>query len=158
MTWIYESKSVEATLALGKALGERLSPGALIGLIGTLGSGKTCFIKGLALGLGLQDPDVVTSPTFVLLNNYVGRCPLRHFDLYRLESGSGIIDLGLYDLLPQSVVVVEWADRIPRESVPEMFRIEFDVTGETTRRITFHPGSLHQAFVNSLATDFALTP
>ena len=82
-------------------------------LHGDLGAGKTAFVRGLAAGLG-ANPDDVSSPTFVLIQHYKGRTPLVHVDLYRLETGAAIDDLGLEELASGAVVAIEWAERLPR--------------------------------------------
>jgi tRNA threonylcarbamoyladenosine biosynthesis protein TsaE len=106
---------IEATLAAAQALAQSIgAEGLVLGLIGPLGAGKTAFAKGLAGGLGV-DPTTVSSPTFVIANEYAahGR-KLAHVDLYRLESAAQLDDIGFVDMLdPGAVVVVEWADRLP---------------------------------------------
>ena len=102
------------TRAIAAALGQSLTPGAIVLLRGDLGAGKTVFVKGLAEGLGLA-PDAVTSPTFTLVHEYGGgRLPLLHLDLYRLARAE-LDDIGLDpDVAAGGVVVVEWAERLPR--------------------------------------------
>lgn len=107
------SHSVDETIALGRAMGKQLQGGEVIALAGTLGTGKTHFIKGLALGLDVADADVVTSPTFTLINEYEGRLPLYHADAYRLEKAEQLAALGFDEICSgMGVVVVEWADRV----------------------------------------------
>ncbi len=84
-------------------------------LIGELGAGKTTFVKGIALGLGLKDLRQVCSPSFTILNIYQARFPVFHFDLYRLEKEGDILDLGWEDYLDRGVVVVEWGEKVPFE-------------------------------------------
>ena len=107
------SYGVDETIALGQAMGKQLQGGEVIAMVGTLGTGKTHFIKGLALGLEVTDVDVVTSPTFTLINEYEGRLPLYHIDAYRLEKAEQLVALGFDEICGGSgVVVVEWADRV----------------------------------------------
>jgi len=107
------SFGVDETIALGRAMGKQLRGGEVIALAGTLGTGKTHFIKGLALGLDVADVDVVTSPTFTLINEYEGRLPLYHADAYRLEKADQLAALGFDEMCSGlGVVVVEWADRV----------------------------------------------
>lgn len=107
------SYGVDETIALGQAIGKQLQGGEVIALAGTLGTGKTHFIKGLALGLDVEDVDVVTSPTFTLINEYEGRLPLYHADAYRLEKADQLAALGFDEMCSGlGVVVVEWADRV----------------------------------------------
>lgn len=104
------SKSPEETRALAASLLTTLRQGTVLALHGELGSGKTCFVQGLATALGVRQ--AVTSPTFTLINEYVGIWPLYHLDLYRI-SGAGALDgLGLDDYLePDGLTVIEWAER-----------------------------------------------
>ena len=100
------------TSRVGELLARTLRPGDVVLLYGELGAGKTAFVRGLARGLG-ADPEDVSSPTFTLIQEYAGRIPLYHVDLYRLEPRE-IPDLGLDDLvLGNGVVAIEWADRWP---------------------------------------------
>jgi tRNA threonylcarbamoyladenosine biosynthesis protein TsaE len=105
------SDSPEATLAVGRAIGRDATPGTLIALVGELGAGKTQLAKGVAEGLGVKT--VVNSPTFVLMNEHVGRLRLYHVDAYRLDDPEEAVDAGLIDeRQADGVVVVEWADRL----------------------------------------------
>lgn len=105
------SHSPEETQALGERLGARLGPGDVVGCVGDLGVGKTCFLQGLARGLGVTSE--VTSPTFVLVNQYRGRLPVYHLDAYRTESLTELVDIGVEEMLHgDGVTVVEWADRL----------------------------------------------
>ena len=102
----------DETSNVGERLARTLRPGDVVLLYGELGAGKTAFVRGLARGLG-ADPEDVSSPTFTLIQEYAGRIPLYHVDLYRLEPHE-IPDLGLDDLmLGDGVVAIEWADRWP---------------------------------------------
>jgi tRNA threonylcarbamoyladenosine biosynthesis protein TsaE len=115
-------------------LGRTLKPGAFVLLHGDLGAGKTVFVRGLAAGLG-ADAEIVTSPTFVLIQQYKGRTPLIHADLYRLESQAAVDDLGLEELGNGAVVAVEWAERMPR--MPEdSITVTIEDAGGDSRRIT----------------------
>ena len=109
------SKSAAETIQFGRKLGETLTPGTVVGLVGDLGSGKTTMVKGIALGLGVRNKRQVHSPTFVIFHIYKGRIPLYHFDLYRLEREADLDAVGFDEFLsdPNAVSVIEWADRIP---------------------------------------------
>lgn len=99
------------TQALGAELGRRLGPGSVVALVGELGAGKTCFLQGLARGLGVTTP--VTSPTFVLITHHRGRLPLHHVDAYRTESFTEALELGLEELMEgDGVTAIEWADKL----------------------------------------------
>ena len=107
-----QSASPEETERAGETLAARLRPGSVVALVGELGAGKTCFIRGLVRGLGVNQ--TVSSPTFVLVNEYRGRLPVFHVDAYRTESLAELLDLGLDEYIGgDGVTVVEWADKLP---------------------------------------------
>jgi tRNA threonylcarbamoyladenosine biosynthesis protein TsaE len=117
----------EQTRALGRCLGQRLGESVVFRLCGDLGSGKTCFVQGLAQGLQVPEDYRVTSPTYTLINEYPGRVPLFHIDLYRLEKLEDIELIGFWEILGmEAIVAVEWAERIPEEMWPaQSIAIEF---------------------------------
>ena len=124
----------EETRQLGRLLGERLGPGAVVALTGDLGAGKTCLTQGLAIGLGVPRDEPVVSPTFVLAYEYQGRIPLFHLDVYRL-SGGDFLDAGLDEYFRRGgVVVVEWADRIEDELPSPRLTIRLSVSAVGGRR------------------------
>jgi tRNA threonylcarbamoyladenosine biosynthesis protein TsaE len=137
-----DTASESETASLGRRLGEVCIPGTLIALEGDLGAGKTRFAKGLAAGLGVAEE--VTSPTFVLMNLYEGRIRMAHLDLYRLEAPD-LPSLGLFDVLPDSVVVVEWAEKAGGGFPEDRLTVNFEVTGETSRRLMFRAGGPRSA-------------
>ncbi|MGH2767610.1 MAG: tRNA (adenosine(37)-N6)-threonylcarbamoyltransferase complex ATPase subunit type 1 TsaE [Actinomycetota bacterium] len=108
----FETRSAEETRRLAVALSPMLLPGDVIALAGDLGAGKTTFVQGLGAGLGIADR--VTSPTFVLMREYLGgRYPLMHIDVYRLDRFQEVIDLGYDEFLdPSHIVIMEWGDVI----------------------------------------------
>ncbi|MEN6578113.1 MAG: tRNA (adenosine(37)-N6)-threonylcarbamoyltransferase complex ATPase subunit type 1 TsaE [Phycisphaerales bacterium] len=107
------SHSAEETMELGRRIGNRLKGGEVFAICGPLGSGKTHLIKGIAAGAGARDRENVTSPTFVIVNEYRGRFDLYHIDAYRIGSLAEFEMLGFDDFCyPQSVVLIEWADKI----------------------------------------------
>lgn len=132
------SNSAEETIEFGRKLGSKLKGGEVIGICGPLGSGKTHLIKGIADGAGAKNPKDVTSPTFVIVNEYKGRVDIFHIDAYRLNSVAEFDMLGFDDFCyPQSVVLIEWADKV--ESALETLdyiRINLEHAGETIRRIS----------------------
>jgi tRNA threonylcarbamoyladenosine biosynthesis protein TsaE len=139
MTTSLVAESPEATAAAGERLGARLGPGDVVGLTGVLGAGKTCFVQGLARGLGVSTP--ATSPTFVLVNEYRGRLPVHHVDVYRTHSLTELLDLGLEDLLGgDGVTVIEWADRCEALLPPRTIRVHIEGVGDEARRITIGEG------------------
>src|SRR5205807_4522045 len=127
----------DATAAFGRRLGGLLFPGAVIALIGPLGAGKTQLVRAVAEGLGIKNSRAVTSPTFVLIQEYDGRLPIYHFDTYRLARERDFVDLGIQEYFEGGgVCLIEWADRVEQSLPEEYLRLAFEVTGETTRRLT----------------------
>ncbi len=112
------SHSVAETEALGQRLAATLSPGAVVAYRGGLGMGKTAFTRGLARGLGCTGR--VTSPTFTIVNEYDGRIPLFHFDMYRLADADALFDIGWEDYLDRGgVCAVEWSEQVAPALPPE---------------------------------------
>jgi len=129
--------SVEATRALGRGLAGALRAGDVIVLTGDLGAGKTAFAQGVAAGLGVTDR--VTSPTFTIVQEYEGRIPVQHLDLYRLGSVQEVLDLGLDETIDECVTIVEWGD-VALDALPEE-HLELVIAlvpeaGDDVRRIT----------------------
>ena len=129
------SHSAAETLAFGRQLAATLQPGDVLALVGDLGAGKTCLVKGLAAGLGIAQ--VVTSPTFTLIHEYTGgRYPLAHVDLYRLESPAAAVAIGIEDYLGgPGITVIEWAERIESLLPVGTKRIRLTAVDEQTRHI-----------------------
>jgi tRNA threonylcarbamoyladenosine biosynthesis protein TsaE len=131
------SRSPAATLSLGRRLGQRLRAGSVIALTGELGCGKTLLTRGICEGLGVP-PRQVNSPTFVLVNEYRGRLPVWHLDLYRLGGEADAVELGISDYLARAgagVMVVEWAEKIPSLLPEERLDVAFVVISERQRRL-----------------------
>lgn len=126
------------TRTVGEKLAARLRPGDTVILEGQLGAGKSELARGIAAGLGVAE--TVTSPSFTILNVYEsGRCPLYHFDWYRLESADELYELGMDEYLGgDGIAVVEWAERCPEAVPADALRITLEVTGEETREIRIH--------------------
>lgn len=122
------------TFALGTRVAKTLQPGTFVLLHGDLGAGKTAFVRGMAAGLG-ANPEDVSSPTFVLIQQYKGRTPLVHVDLYRLDRAAAVDDLGLEELVSGAVVAIEWAERLPRP-LEGSVTVKIDDLGNDSRRIT----------------------
>jgi tRNA threonylcarbamoyladenosine biosynthesis protein TsaE len=130
----FVSRSPEETRALGEKLGAKLQPGAVIACIGELGAGKTCFLQGLARGLGVSS--AVTSPTFVLVNQYRGRLPVFHLDAYRTEALTEVLELGLEEMMHgDGVTVIEWADKILPLLPPGTVTVRIRGLGDDPRSI-----------------------
>ncbi len=132
--------SAEETEAVGERLGAALGPGDVVALTGELGAGKTCFVQGLARALGVARP--VTSPTFVMVNEYRGRLPVHHVDAYRTASLTELLDLGLPELFDDGgVTVIEWADKVGPLLPARTIRVHLDGVGDEPRRISIRePG------------------
>jgi tRNA threonylcarbamoyladenosine biosynthesis protein TsaE len=135
----WETRDPDETFNLGKQIGAQLNGGEILLLNGPLGAGKTVFVKGLAAGLGI-DPEEVTSPSFTLVNPYVGRLPLFHIDLYRLDEGAAAANaVDLEELLTDqgAVIVIEWAERLGSYPLTaNVWRIGISGDGEAPRRIS----------------------
>ncbi len=107
------SHSVDDTINLGTFIGKNLREGSIVALMGDLGSGKTCITQGIARGLGVSEKYYITSPTFTLINEYPGRVPLYHLDVYRLSGSADLRDMGYEEyFFGEGVIVVEWAEKI----------------------------------------------
>jgi tRNA threonylcarbamoyladenosine biosynthesis protein TsaE len=131
------SNSPQQTIELGQRLGSQLKGGEVVAVCGPLGSGKTHLIKGIAAGAGAQDSRDITSPTFVIVNEYSGRLDIYHIDAYRLDSIAEFEMLGFDDFCyPQSVVLIEWADKVESAlRAVDYIRIELSGAGQTKRKI-----------------------
>jgi tRNA threonylcarbamoyladenosine biosynthesis protein TsaE len=125
--------SEDETARLGRAIAEVVEVGTVIGLVGPLGAGKTRLTRAIAEALGV-DPEAISSPTFVLIQEYDGRLPVYHFDTYRLGSPSAFEDLGVSDYWDAGVSLVEWADRVAELLPPDRWTITLEPTGPTTRK------------------------
>lgn len=133
---VLKTRSAEETRLLAVSLAPILVPGDLLVLAGDLGAGKTTFVQGLAVGLGIVEK--VTSPTFILMKEYLGgRFPLMHLDIYRLTRVQDVIDLGYDEFLdPSYVVAVEWGDRVEALLPQEHLKIEFHLEEGPHRTLT----------------------
>ena len=133
------TNSPTETEAVGAALGKRLEPGAVIAYRGDLGAGKTAFTRGLARGLGYSDP--VTSPTYTIVNEYLGgRLPLFHFDMYRLASSDDLWDIGWEDYLERGgVCAVEWSENVD-DAMEQAIYVTIQKLGGDVRRIIIEGG------------------
>ena len=136
----YITGSPEETEAVGAALGRVLTPGSVVAYRGDLGAGKTAFTRGLARGLGCREQ--VTSPTYTIVNEYLGgRLPLFHFDMYRLHSAEDLWDIGWEDYLDRGgVCAVEWSENVA-EALEGAITVSIEKLDDTTRRITIEGGN-----------------
>ena len=139
----YITNSPEETEALGERLAQTLTPGTVLAYRGDLGAGKTAFTRGLARGLGYKEP--VTSPTYTIVNEYLGgRLPLFHFDMYRLTSEEDLWDIGWEDYLERGgICAVEWSENVAAALTGALL-VSIEKTGENTRKITITGGDGHE--------------
>lgn len=153
-TFVIETQSAHETKAWGRRLASLLEGGELLGLIGDLGAGKTCFIKGLASGLKLREEDIL-SPTFTLIQEHHGRLPLFHIDLYRLDAAS-LDDLGLREyLFSPGIAAVEWFERLREAEELDFLAIRITYSSAHARRIEFSAaGEKHAAVIGRLRSRF----
>lgn len=135
----YITHSPEETERIGASLGRIVPAGTLIAYCGDLGAGKTAFTRGLARGLGTRE--IVTSPTYTIVNEYLGgRIPLFHFDMYRLSSSDDLWDIGWEDYLERGgVCAVEWSENVA-DAMEDAICIQIEKLGDTDRRITISGG------------------
>ena len=129
------TNSPEDTEALGERLGKILTPGTILAYRGDLGAGKTAFTRGLARGLGCTQQ--VTSPTYTIVNEYLGgRLPLFHFDMYRLRSSDDLFDIGWDDYLDRKgICAVEWSENVA-DAMEDPVTVTIEKMDENSRRIT----------------------
>lgn len=137
--------SPEETEKIGEALAKSLQPGTILAYRGDLGAGKTAFTRGLARGLGCKE--TVTSPTYTIVNEYLGgRLPLFHFDMYRLASSDDLWDIGWEDYLDrEGVCAVEWSENV-QDAMEDAVTVTIEKLGENTRQITIEGGQGYADF------------
>lgn len=141
------SHSPEETLQLGKSLGSSLIPGDIILLNGDLGAGKTHLTQGICYGVGLDEGSYIRSPTFTLINEYHGKLPIYHIDLYRIDSLEEIYSLGLEEILfNQGITIIEWAEKLrspknPKNlllNIQDRIEINIEIVSDSEREFTFN--------------------
>ncbi len=135
----FVTNSPEETEKIGEKLAKALPAGTILAYRGDLGAGKTAFTRGLARGLGANEP--VTSPTYTIVNEYLsGRLPLFHFDMYRLRNADDLFDIGWEDYLDRNgICAVEWSENVA-EAMEDAVFITIQKTGESSRRIIVEGG------------------
>ena len=135
--YVFLSNSPATTFSFGKRVGERLKAGSIIALIGELGCGKTLFTRGICVGLGVLER-YVSSPTFIFVNEYRGRLPVFHIDLYRLDTIAEEFEIGILDYLAKAdsgVIVVEWAEKILSLLPDNYLQVHFQVLSARRRQL-----------------------
>ena len=143
----FTTDSPAETHALAKKIGAAIRPGTCVAFFGGLGAGKTTFTRGLAEGMGL--PDLVSSPTFALVNEYhaPGCVSVYHFDMYRVTSPEALETTGFWDYpLEDSVFVIEWAENIEEDLPEQLLRITITGSGDQPRQITLEGDELLDHF------------
>ncbi|MFW6457307.1 MAG: tRNA (adenosine(37)-N6)-threonylcarbamoyltransferase complex ATPase subunit type 1 TsaE [Planctomycetota bacterium] len=136
---IFETHAAEETKRIAEIFVTHCAPNDVVGLKGTLGAGKTCFVKGMARGLGFEADQKVTSPTFVLHKEYMGDLTLHHFDAYRLEGAQSMIELGSDEVFADGgISAIEWADHVIECLPEEHFMWLFRITGCQVRELQLH--------------------
>lgn len=129
------TNSPKETEAAGAALMRMLKPGSVVCLYGGLGAGKTVFVKGMASALGIPTRDVI-SASYTIIAEYDTTPPLYHADLYRLEQGADMEELGLYDYMDSDgITVIEWAERLPEFETAEAIKVRINLVSEDSREI-----------------------
>lgn len=148
---VIEVDDLSGTAELGRRLGAALFPGAVVALVGPLGAGKTHLVRAIALGMGIVDSRAVSSPTFVLIQEYEARLPIYHFDAYRLKPAE-FAELGAHEYFQgNGVSLVEWADRVAEQIPPDHLGIAIEVTGQTARQFHLEAyGPRHQELLSRL--------
>ena len=136
----FTTHSLDETHALGQRIGKSFSNALVIALTGDLGSGKTSLVQGIAKGLDISDDYYITSPTYTFINEYPGRYPLYHVDLYRVESSDDLENICFDEILmDDAIVAVEWADKLPKDFLKERLQVCFESLGDTCRKIIITP-------------------
>jgi tRNA threonylcarbamoyladenosine biosynthesis protein TsaE len=152
MHWTVVSRSAKHTRHLGNSLGKLLQGGEIVGLVGELGTGKTCFVRGLTEGLEVSQETWIRSPTFTLVNEYHGRLPVYHIDLYRIESTDELEELNLREYLySKGVSLIEWFEYFPADEVDDHLEIRLAYREGSKRQVTFIPhGPRYEELVQTL--------
>ncbi len=136
----FTTYSLDETHALGQRIGKSFSNAMVIALTGDLGCGKTALVQGIAKGLDISDDYYITSPTYTFINEYPGRYPLFHVDLYRVEHSDDLENIGFDEILmDDAIVAVEWADKLPKDFLKEHLHVCFETLDYTCRKITITP-------------------
>ena len=150
--WSVTSRSSVQTRRWGGKLGNLLKGGEIIGLVGELGTGKTCFVRGMAEGLDVGPDAWIRSPTFTLINEYHGRLPVYHIDLYRVGSREELEGLNLREYLySDGVSVVEWFEHLPADEVNEYLEVKLAYANGNKRQLMFTPrGKRYEQIVEGL--------
>ena len=138
---IYYTNNDKETEALGEQFGRTIADGTVVAMYGDLGAGKTAFVRGMARGMGITER--VSSPTFTIVNEYLGDRTLIHFDMYRLGSADELFDIGWEDYLARGAVcAVEWSENVEEAFYGDEVRLTIEKTSDTGRKITIEGADL----------------
>ena len=138
---VYYTNSDKETEAIGEQFGRRVKDGTVIAMYGDLGAGKTAFVRGMARGMGITER--VSSPTFTIVNEYLGERTLIHFDMYRLGSADELFDIGWEDYLARGAVcAVEWSENVEEAFYGDEIRLTIEKISDTSRKITIEGADL----------------
>ncbi len=148
------TSSPEETELIGQRLGKQLRRGMFLALSGNLGGGKTCFTRGIVASIAPESAELVSSPTFAIMNEYPGQIPVYHFDFYRLSGSSEIIELGFEEYFDgDGVCIAEWAERIDDLLPTGQISILFEYLDDNRRRLTFQAsGEAAEQALTALST------
>lgn len=146
------TRSPRQTMSWGKRLGRLLKGGEIVALIGELGAGKTCFVRGVASGLEVGEEAWIRSPSFTLINEYHGRLPVYHIDLYRVEGRSQLEGLNLREYLySDGASLIEWFEHLPAGEVDEYLEVEIAYVDRAKRELTFTShGERYEKIIDAL--------
>ena len=155
-SFVFHSTSEEETRRLGKTLGRLAIPGLVVGLCGQLGAGKTTFTRGVAEGLEVGDSRIVSSPTFMLIQEYPARLPIYHFDTYRLTSAHEFAELGVDEYFcGDGVCLVEWADRVVDSLPPDRIQVAFcNIPDDGVSDTSSGPGSRRRITIEGIGSKY----
>ena len=151
-SWSVLTGSPRQTMGWGSRLGKLLEGGEIIALIGELGAGKSCFVRGVTRGLEVGKDAWIRSPSFTLINEYQGRLPVYHIDLYRVEGRAQLEGLNLREYLySDGVSLIEWFEHLPADEVDEFLEVRAAYVDGNRRRLTFSPhGQRYEEIVEGL--------
>ena len=134
-TSIFRTQTPGETQNIGEEIGKQLRQGDLVALIGDLGTGKTCLTQGIARGVGVYSNQIVNSPSYTLINEYAGKIPIYHVDLYRLQNHDELLDLGLDEYMEgNGICIIEWAEKLGSLKISHT-KIQITWLSEMTREI-----------------------
>ena len=153
--WVVLSISARITLSFGRSLAKLVKGGEIVGLRGELGTGKTTFVRGFCEGIEVSQKAWVRSPTFTLINEYQGRLPVYHIDLYRIARAEEIEALNLRDYLySDGVSLIEWIERLPADELDEYLEVSLAHRSESKRQVAFTAhGARYEAILEQLKSE-----